>query len=53
MTVTAYVSIFAVLSALFGIGFVLAPGKVLANYGIESSPAIALMSRLFGGGCWP
>lgn len=49
MTLKAYFSIFAVLSVLFGIGFVLAPGQVLANYGIESSPAIALMSRLFGG----
>jgi hypothetical protein len=49
MTLRAYFSIFAVLSILFGIGFVLAPGQVLANYGIEGSPAIAVMSRLFGG----
>ena len=27
----------------------LAPGQVLINYGVESSPAVALMSRLFGG----
>jgi hypothetical protein len=49
MTIKTYFAIFAVLSALFGIGFVLAPGPVLSNYGIESSAAIALMSRLFGG----
>jgi hypothetical protein len=30
-------------------GFVLAPGQVLSNYGVENSPAVALMSRLFGG----
>jgi hypothetical protein len=49
MTLKSYFSIFAVLSVLFGIGFVLAPDQVLINYGVESSPAIALMSRLFGG----
>jgi hypothetical protein len=49
MTQKNYFSIFAVLSVLFGIGFVLAPDQVLINYGIESSPAIAVMSRLFGG----
>jgi len=49
MTVKTYFAIFAVLSLLFGIGFVLAPGQVLSNYGIADSPALALMSRLFGG----
>jgi hypothetical protein len=49
MTLKTYLAIFAVLSALFGIGFVLAPSQVLANYGIESTPAVAVMSRLFGG----
>ena len=49
MTIKTYFAIFAVLSILFGIGFVLAPGQVLSNYGVENSPAIALMSRLFGG----
>ena len=44
-----YFTIFAVLSFLFGIGFVLAPDQVLANYGIEHSPALALLGRLFGG----
>src|ERR1700681_1568921 len=49
MTIKTYFAIFAVLSLLFGIGFVLAPGQVLSNYGIENSPTVALMSRLFGG----
>lgn len=49
MTLRNYFTIFAVLSLLFGVGFVLAPGQVLANYGMESSSAIAVMSRLFGG----
>jgi hypothetical protein len=49
MTLKTYCSIFAVLSVLFGIGFVLAPAQVLVIYGIESSPAVELASRLFGG----
>jgi hypothetical protein len=49
MTIKTFFAIFAVLALLFGIGFVLAPAQVLSNYGVESSPAIALMSRLFGG----
>jgi hypothetical protein len=49
MTVRTFFTILAVLSFLFGIGFVLAPGQALANYGIELSPALALVGRLFGG----
>jgi hypothetical protein len=49
MTIRTFFAILAVLSFLFGIGFVLAPGQVLANYGIELSPALALVGRLFGG----
>ena len=49
MTIKTFFAIFAVLALLFGIGFVLAPAQVLSNYGVESSPAVALMSRLFGG----
>jgi len=49
MTIRTFFVIFAVLAFLFGIGFVLAPGQVLANYGIEYSPALALLGRLFGG----
>ena len=46
MTVRTFFTILAVLSFLFGIGFVLAPGQVLANYGIDLSPALALVGRL-------
>jgi len=49
MTIKTFFAIFAVLSLLFGIGLVLAPAQVLVNYGVESSPTVALMSRLFGG----
>ena len=49
MTIKTFFTILAVLSFLFGVGFVLAPDQVLANYGIEHSPALALVGRLFGG----
>ena len=49
MTIRMFFTILAVLSFLFSIGFVLAPDQVLANYGIEHSPALALVGRLFGG----
>jgi hypothetical protein len=49
MTIRMFFTILAVVSFLFGIGFVLAPDQVLANYGIEHSPALALLGRLFGG----
>ncbi len=49
MTLRSFFTILAVLSFLFGIGFVLAPAQVLSNYGIETSPALALVGRLFGG----
>src|SRR5258705_5783006 len=49
MTIRMFFTVLAVLSFLFGIGFVLAPDQVLANYGIEHSPALALLGRLFGG----
>ena len=49
MTIRTFFTILAVLSFLFGVGFVLALDQVLANYGIEHSPALALLGRLFGG----
>ena len=49
MTLRSFFTILAVLSFLFGIGFVLSPDQVLANYGIQNSPALALLGRLFGG----
>jgi hypothetical protein len=48
MTIRMFFTILAVLSFLFGVGFVLAPDQVLANYGIEHSPALALLGRLSG-----
>jgi len=45
MTIKTFFAIFAVLSVLFGIGFVLTPGQVLSNYGVENSPAVALVRR--------
>ena len=49
LTLRSFFTILAVLSFLFGVGFVLAPGQVLANYGIEYSPSLALVGRLFRG----
>src|SRR3981081_1991796 len=49
MTIRMFFTILAVLSFLFGVGFVVAPDQVLANYGIEHSPALALLGRLFRG----
>jgi hypothetical protein len=48
MSIRAFFAIFAVLAGLFGLGFVFAPGAVLANYGIQTTPQVAVMSRLFG-----
>jgi hypothetical protein len=49
MTIRTFFTILAVLSFAFGVGFVLVPDQVLANYGIEHSPALALLGRFFGG----
>jgi len=49
MTLRTFFTVFAVLSALFGIGFLAAPNDVLAMYGFPASPHVAVMTRLFGG----
>jgi hypothetical protein len=49
MTLKNFFTLFAVLAALFGIGFVAAPNDVLAMYGVPASAHIALIARLFGG----
>ena len=49
MTLKNFFTLFAVLAALFGIGFVAAPNDVLAMYGIPASVHTALIARLFGG----
>src|SRR3954447_18817401 len=49
MTPRNFLTIFAVLAALFGVGFVAAPNDVLALYGFPASPYLAVLGRLFGG----
>jgi hypothetical protein len=49
MTLKIFLSVFAVLAGLFGIGFIVAPNEVLANYGVPGSAHLAVMTRLFGG----
>jgi|SRR5580704_13941994 hypothetical protein len=49
MVVRTYLAIFAVISVLFGISFVLAPGPVLSIYGIRTAPDVELTARLYGG----
>jgi hypothetical protein len=49
MALKTFFAVFAVLAALFGIGFVAAPNDVLAMYGVPASAHVALMARLFGG----
>ena len=46
MTIRMFFTILAALSFVFGVGFVLAPDQVLAIYGIEHSPALALLGVL-------
>ncbi len=49
MTIRTFLSIIAVLGIVHGFGFVIAPGKVDALYGLPDLLPIALMSRFFGG----
>lgn len=49
MNLRMFLAILAVLAIAHGIAFVLAPELVDAIYGLSQSPAVALMSRLFGG----
>jgi hypothetical protein len=49
MTPRNFLTVFAVLAALFGVGFVAAPNDVLAIYGFPTSPHLAVVGRLFGG----
>jgi hypothetical protein len=37
-----------VLALAFGLGFLLAPARVLALYGVDSEPTVVLMARFFG-----
>ena len=49
MTPKIFLTVFAVLAALFGVGFVAAPNDVLGIYGFPASPHLAILGRLFGG----
>jgi hypothetical protein len=49
MALKTFFTIFAVLAALFGFGFVAAPNDVLAMYGVPASAHVAVVARLFGG----
>jgi len=40
--------IYAVVSAVFGLGFVLTPGLILPIYGVEPDAALRLIGQLFG-----
>ena len=40
--------IYAVVSAAFGLGFVLTPGQILPIYGVEPDAALRLIGQFFG-----
>ena len=40
--------IYAVVSAVFGLGFVLMPGQLLPIYGVEPDAALRLIGQFFG-----
>ena len=37
-----------VVELIFGIGFIAAPGFLLSNFGVEATPILIFMARLFG-----
>ncbi len=47
MRFSAFLTFAAVLGIVFGVGFLLAPVTLLAQYGVDPSPATVLMSRFF------
>lgn len=48
MKFKTFMAVYAVISAVFGIGFILAPGLLLPIYGFEVSASINVIARLFG-----
>jgi hypothetical protein len=48
MKLPTFLSIVAVVSILFGVGFVAAPAAVLAQYGIAPDPHTDFVARFFG-----
>jgi hypothetical protein len=49
MTIRLFLSIIGALGVLHGVAFIIAPDLVTSVYGLQTSPAVALVSRLFGG----
>ena len=49
MTIKLFLSIVGALGVLHGAAFIVAPDQVGSIYGLQPSPAVALLSRLFGG----
>jgi len=48
MKIGTLLAVNAVISTLFGLGFVLAPAQSLLPYGVELPPAGLIITRLFG-----
>jgi len=39
---------YAILTAVFGIGFIIVPKQILSLYGVDPNPALILIGHLFG-----
>jgi len=48
MKFSTFMVIYAVVSAVFGLGFVLMPGQLLPIYGVEPDAALRLIGQFFG-----
>jgi len=48
MKFSTFMVIYAVVSAIFGLGFVLMPGQLLPIYGVEPDAALRLIGQFFG-----
>ena len=48
MKFSTFMVIYAVVSAAFGLGFVLMPGQILPIYGVEPDAALRLIGQFFG-----
>ena len=48
MKFSTFMVIYAVVSVIFGLGFVLTPGQILPIYGVEPDAAMRLIGQFFG-----
>ena len=48
MKFSTFMVVYAVVSAVFGLGFVLMPGQLLPIYGVEPDAALRLIGQFFG-----